>query len=180
MTFKGGIQPGMTAFDEESRDLDTSLKQISKSLAQTYDQFEVVHQFNHAQKMQWVGDDCFGFAPDGGAWFLDDELVAVFEAKKQNASGNAQERWWDNACTAQFINNTVRYHTFCRGSGCATNAPLHRLSRKAPLMLGTNFTFSLSETGFTKYQIESQMRAILDDLLKMHTHRLNFSQFDII
>lgn len=168
MTFRGGIQPGTTAFDTESRDLDASVKQIAKQLAEEYTQFEVVHQFNYAQKMQWVGDDCFGFAPDGGAWFLNSNLVAVFEAKKQGLAGNAQERWWDNACTAQFINEQVRYHTWCRGQGCDDNAPLHRLSRKAPLMLGTNFTFSLSQTGYTHHEIESQMRAILEEVLNLN------------
>ena len=168
MTFRGGIQPGTTAFDDESRDLDASVKSIAKQLAEEYNQFDVTWIFSHAQKMQWVGDDCFGFAPDGGAWFLNDTLVAVFEAKKQGLGGNAQERWWDNACTARYINESVRYHTFCRGQGCAEKGPLDRLSRKAPLMLGTNFTFSLSQTGFSHQEIESQMRTILEQVLNLY------------
>jgi len=165
MTFRGGIQPGTTAFDAESLDLDTSVKAIAKQLAQEYTQFSTIWQMNHAQKMAWVGDDCFGFAPDGGAWFYRDELVAVFEAKKQGLAGNAQERWWDNACTAKYINDDVRYHTFCRGPGCAVNGPLERLNRKAQLMLGERFTFSLNEAGFAPVEIETQMRSILEQVL---------------
>jgi len=168
MTFRGGIQPGTTASSEESRELDRMVKTVAKKLLQEYTQFQVIKRFTHAQKMQWVGDDCFGFEPDGYSWFLNDQLVAVFEAKKQNLKGNVQERWWDNACTARYINDSVLYHTWCRGEGCVEGGPLHRLSRKAPLMLGTNFTFSLSQTGFTQQEIESQMRSILEQLLNLN------------
>ena len=34
--------------------------------------------------------------PDGLAWFWDGELIAVFEAKKQQNRGNAIERWYKN------------------------------------------------------------------------------------
>ena len=40
--------------------------------------------FNKQMKIDLVGDACFGFAPDGGVWFKDGKLVAVFEAKKLN------------------------------------------------------------------------------------------------
>lgn len=168
MTFRGGIQPGTTASSKESRELDRNVKTVAKKLLQEYTQFRVIKRFSHAHKMQWVGEDCFGFQPDGYAWFINDQLVAVFEAKKQGIEGNVQERWWDNACTAQFINKDVRYHTWCRGEGCVTGGPLHQLSRKAQLMLGTNFTFSLSQTGFTLQEIESQMRSTLEEVLNLN------------
>jgi len=163
---KGGIQPGTTAWTEESKLLDASLRDIAKLLVEEYPQLKVVFRHSHDLKVKLVGEDCFGFAPDGGAWYTeDDTLLAVFEAKHQQNGGNAQERWWDNACTARHINDEVRYHTFCSGLGCTQGAPLERLSRKARLMLGEGYTFSLSQGGHTTADIAHQMRTILDETL---------------
>ena len=123
----------------------------------------VIHGYE--DKIKYVGDNCFGFAPDGGAWFKGDKLVAVFEAKKQGLGGNAYERWWDNACTAKHINPDVVYVTFCSGPGSAQGQWLDNLRRKANIMLGENFKFYMSPEGFTFDQVSAIMQETLEGTL---------------
>lgn len=155
--FKGGIQNGTTAFDAESKRLDAYLKETYKSLKEELTDFECVSQFTKEMKLKYVGDDCFGFAPDGGAWFKNGELVAVFEAKKQGEQGNAYERWWDNAITAKHLNENVRYITFCTGAGAAEGKCLDKLARKAKIMLGENFITHLKVEPFTEQEVRDIM-----------------------
>lgn len=151
-TFKGGIQKGTTAWDEQSVKLDKCLKKARDHLAEQYANdtrnstkcLRVVKQFSTEDKITYVGDNCFGFAADGGAWFKNNKLVVVFEGKKQGRGGNAYERWWDNACTAKYINKDVIYVTFCVGEGAEKDQGLDKLRRKAQIMLGDNFKFHLS------------------------------------
>ena len=159
--FRGGIQTGTTAFDEQSTKLDVQAKTARDNLAEAFDGITMVKQFSKQQKLDLVGDDCFGFAPDGGAWFRNDKLVAAFECKKQGLGGNAYERWWDNAMTAKHINPDVVYVTFCSGPGAAAGEGLDKLRRKAQIMLGDNFIFHMSVDGFTQQQIEKIMVDIL-------------------
>jgi len=155
--FKGGIQNGTTAFDAESKRLDVYLKETYKSLKEELTEFECVSQFTKEMKLKYVGDDCFGFAPDGGAWFKNGELVAVFEAKKQGEQGNAYERWWDNAITAKHLNENVKYITFCTGDGAAEGKCLDKLARKAKIMLGENFITHLKVEPFTEQEVRDIM-----------------------
>lgn len=159
--FKGGIQAGTVAWDESSLLVDKLLKEGYKTLSNEFKNLKSYKQFTKAMKLQYVGDDCFGFAPDGGAWFKDGKLVAVFEAKKQNEGGNAYERWWDNASTAKYLNPDVIYVTFCSGRGAKKDNCLDKLKRKANIMLGKNFEFYLSETGFTSEYVLDVMRQTL-------------------
>lgn len=151
--FKGGIQLGTTAFDAESKLLDKQLKECRDEV--TLEGFEVVSQFTKQMKEDLVGDDCFGFAPDGGAWFKNGKLVAVFEAKKQGESGNAYERWYDNADTAKYINPDVVYVTFCTGAGAAPGKCLDKMRRKATITKGKNFKFYMKPEGFTKLEVKN-------------------------
>ena len=160
----GGIQPGTTAWDADSRKLDVSLREVAKQLALELPTFDVSFRLSKQQKIDLAGEDCFGFSPDGGAWFLNGKMVAVFEAKKQGLSGNAQERWWDNAVTAKHINPHIVYHTFCSGPGCEYSGPLGRLERKAQLMLGDLYTFTLNESGHTDEEIYAAMHYILSGI----------------
>jgi len=160
--FKGGIQAGTTAFDDDSKRLDVYLKECRDEI--TLEGMNKVNQFNEQMKMELVGDNCFGFAPDGGAWFKDGKLVAVFEAKKQGRQGNAYERWWDNASTARFINPDVKYVTFCTGAGAAVNECLDKLRRKAQRMFGENFIFHNQVEPFTKRQVCDIMRDVLEGI----------------
>ena len=77
--FNGGIQSGTTAYDDKSKKLDVSLKESRDAIIGT-NNLSCKKRFVKEDKTKYVGDDCFGFEPDGGAWFLGDKLVAVFEA----------------------------------------------------------------------------------------------------
>lgn len=161
--FKGGIQAGTTAFDKDSKLLDKQLKEARVKLSNNENNtLTCVAKFSKEQKLNLVGDDCFGFAPDGGAWFKDGNLVAVFEAKKQGLRGNAYERWWDNAVTAKHINPDVVYVTFCSGPGAAPGECLDKLRRKANIMMGENYKFYMSPEGFTF----NEVYAIVEETLK--------------
>jgi len=161
--FKGGIQAGTTAFDTDSKKLDIQAKDARDLLAEQFDDITMVKQFNKEMKMVLVGDDCFGFAPDGGAWFKNGKLVACFECKKQGLGGNAYERWWDNAMTAKFINEDVVYVTFCSGPGAASGEGLDKLRRKAQIMMGNNFVFHMSVDGFTDDFVLEEMKKVLEN-----------------
>lgn len=160
--FRGGIQKGTTAFDDASKTLDESAKMARTTLAVEFPSLTMVKQFSKEMKMKLVGDDCFGFSPDGGAWFdAEENLVAVFECKKQGTAGNAYERWWDNAVTAKHINKDVTYVTFCSGEGAKEGNCLDKLRRKAKIMMGERFIFEMSPTGFSTKEIEEMMRITL-------------------
>ena len=161
--FKGGIQKGTTAFDEASTKLDVQAKDARDLLSESFDNITMVKQFTNDMKIELVGDNCFGFAPDGGAWFKDSKLIACFECKKQGLGGNAYERWWDNAMTAKFINADVKYVTFCSGPGAAEGQGLDKLRRKAQIMMGNNFEFHMSVDGFSFYEIYDIMKKVLSD-----------------
>lgn len=162
--FRGGIQAGTVAWDNDSLTLDKILKESYNILSREKHSLKCYKMFTTEMKIKYLGDDCFGFAPDGGAWFRDDKLVAVFEAKKQNENGNAYERWWDNASTAKYINPEVAYVTFCSGRGTRKDHCLDKLKRKATIIMGKTFTFHLSETGFTQRYVEKVMREVLESV----------------
>lgn len=157
--FNGGIQTGTTAFDSQSKKLDKVLKECRDNI--NVNGFTCVRQFTKQMKIDLVGENCFGFAPDGGAWFYNGKMVAVFEGKKQNKQGNAYERWWDNAVTAKHINPDVKYITLCSGEGAASGECLDRLRVKAGIMMGDNYVFHMSPDGFTR---EQTMKIISDTL----------------
>lgn len=159
--FKGGIQSGTTAFDKDSKLLDKQLKEARDNVSSN---LRMVKMFSKADKIKYLGDACFGFAPDGGAWFKGDELVAVFEAKKQGLGGNAYERWWDNATTAQYINPNVRYVTFCSGPAAEVNEGLDKMRRKAAVVLGENFEFYMSVNGFTYNEVHAIVQKTLEEV----------------
>jgi hypothetical protein len=160
--FNGGIKANEVAWDDESLKLDNYLKDAAKALKEDFPLLRMVSRMNKADKVKYVGDNCFGFAPDGAAWFLGDKLVAAFEAKKQGKGGNAYERWWDNASTAKYINEDVTYVTFCTGEAALPDGGLDKMRRKASIMLGEGFQFHMSPEGFTYKQVEKLMRNVLE------------------
>jgi len=162
--FNGGIQKNTTAFDDESFRLDKYLKDASKELSNIFTDYTHISLMKENMKIDLVGDACFGFAPDGGAWFKDGILVAAFEAKKQGQTGNACERWWDNAVTAKHINEDVIYVTFCSGAGAEQGQVLDKLRRKARIMMGDNYIFHMSVDGFSYQDIKNKMTEILDKI----------------
>lgn len=162
--FRGGLQKAGVAWDEKSRQLDENLKRSRDKLKVKYEKLKCFNRLSKEQKYLLVGDNCFSFAPDGGAWFDNEgKLLAAFEAKKQGKLGNAYERWWDNAITAKHINKDVVYVTFCSGKGADTNECLDKLKRKAEIMMGSNYRFHLSPEGFTEQEIYDIMSRVLEN-----------------
>ena len=166
--FNGGIQNGTTAYDRDSHKLDQQVKNCRDKLQRQFPQLTMVTRLSKEQKIQLVGDDCFGFAPDGGCWFKDGKLIAVFEAKKQGRAGNAHERWWDNAVTAKYINPDVYYITFCTREGAKEGECLEKMSRKAKIMMGSRYRFHLQPEGFTETEVFELMQETLQTVELSH------------
>ena len=53
--------------------------------------------------------------PDGGAFYINNKLTIVFEAKYQQKKGNAIERWYKNNYISRIINPDVSYITIGAG-----------------------------------------------------------------
>jgi hypothetical protein len=168
--FKGGIKIGTTAYDKHSKKLNNILKNIKNKLKSEYQNLECISQFDHNLKVKLLGKDCFGFAPDGGAWFKNGILRLVIEGKKQNKRGNAYERWFKNADIARYININVIYLTFCVGEGAAKGECLYKLGELAMRVYGIgtrkneNFKFHYSVNGFTKEEIEKVIRREIESI----------------
>ena len=126
-TFKGGIQRGTTAFDEQSKAMDDNAKSamfhVANILSSTYPDLIVQSKLDQSQIPGGIGS-C---APDGGVWFYKGELIACFESKKQNDKGNAIERWYKNNFIVRAINPTATYVTFASGTGVTAGNPIHRI-----------------------------------------------------
>ena len=160
--FKGGIQKGQNATDTHARKLDKQCKEIRDRLVNEFPNLTMKrklpkHMFpNHKGACE----------PDGGAWFLDGVLVAVFEGKKQGLGGNAIERWFKNNFICRKLNPSVSYVTFCVGEGAGQDRVIHNTLDIAhekgfnEFFAGENSCF-LSEGGFTDEEIYNTMRKAL-------------------
>lgn len=126
-TFKGGIQRGTTAFDEQSKAMDDNAKaamiRVADALKALYPGLKVQSKLDQSQIPGGIGS-C---APDGGVWFYNGELIACFESKKQGDKGNAIERWFKNNFIVRAINPTATYVTFASGEGVIAGNPIHRI-----------------------------------------------------
>jgi hypothetical protein len=126
-TFKGGIQKGTTAFDEQSKAMDDNAKaamfHVANILSSTYPELIVQSKLDQSQIPGGIGS-C---APDGGVWFYKGELIACFESKKQGDKGNAIERWFKNNFIVRAINPMATYVTFASGAGVIAGNPIHRI-----------------------------------------------------
>ena len=109
--FKGGIQRGTVATDTVAKKLDKQCKTLKESIS--IEGLTMQKKIYQDQIPGGVG----ACEPDGGAWFKDGKLVAVFEGKKQGKKGNAIERWFKNNYICRKINPDVSYVTFCTGEG---------------------------------------------------------------
>lgn len=160
--FRGGIQSGSCATDDMARGLDVSCKEVWRSLSEEYDSFGVQRKLRQDQ----VPGGLVGCEPDGGAWFLNGRLVAVFEGKKQGVRGNAIERWYKNQFVCRTMNPSVCYVTFAVGEGARSGEVIERILSPAHERFNEfipcgNSCF-LSPEGFTKEEIERIMRKVLD------------------
>jgi len=122
--FNGGIQNGTVATDARARKLDDQCQQLKreifKELKHAYPQLKMQAKLRQDQIPGGIG----ACAPDGGAWFFNDVLIAVFEGKKQQNRGNAIERWFKNNFVCRTINPDVSYVTFCTGEGAYDNGQI--------------------------------------------------------
>jgi hypothetical protein len=125
--FRGGIQLGTTAFDALSKKMDNNAKkaaQVAFELLQVkYPELTFQKKLNKSQIPGGIGS-C---APDGGVWFYNGRVIAVFESKKQNDKGNAIERWYKNHFIIRAISATATYVTFASGKGVIVGNPIHRI-----------------------------------------------------
>jgi len=162
--FKGGIQAGTTAWDKDSLKLDGDLHQIAVELREEFPNLDYVFKLSKQQKIDLLGDDCFGFSPDGGAWFSNGKLVAAFEAKKQGVNGNAIERWWKNASIAECINPDIKYITFCSGQGAKKGEVLDKTRKLAKIIKGENFKFFMNADGFDTKKMKTIVKNTLESI----------------
>jgi len=126
-TFKGGIQKGTVAFDEQSKAMDDNAKSAMNVafvlLSAKYPGLSVDKKLDQSSIPGGIGS-C---APDGGVWFYNGELIACFESKKQGDKGNAIERWYKNNFIVRAINPYATYVTFASGAGVIAGNPIHRI-----------------------------------------------------
>lgn len=166
--FKGGIQKGTVATDARARKLDKQCKHLMQDvysvLKKTYPKLTVQKKLTKTQIPGEIG----ACAPDGGAWFYDGLLIAVFEGKKQQDRGNAIERWFKNNFICRKVNPEVSYVTFCTGEGAYADGQIGKALNIAHLFgfnqyhPGDNSTF-LSVDCFTKEFINDIMIEVISE-----------------
>ena len=167
-----GIQKGQVATDALARKLDYQCKNQSKKLyerlSSLYPKLKYQSKLNQSQIPGGVG----GCEPDGGLWFYDDLLIAVFEGKKQQNKGNAIERWFKNYYICKEINDDLSYVTFCTGEGVNGVIP-KALNVAHPKgwneYYGGKNSCYLSEEGFADDHIYNVMEeVILERISNLH------------
>jgi len=162
--FKGGIQKGTVAMDADASKLDKQCKLIAKELAEELADTGLVYQRKLTQAQ--IPGNLAGCEPDGGAWFYDGKLIAIFEAKKQQDAGNAIERWFKNQYIGRAINPDMDYVTFCVGEGAYKHGVMGKsLSVAHPDGFNKYVPYGnscyMSIDGFTTRRIKQLMKKIL-------------------
>lgn len=159
----GGIQKGMVATDTQARKLDNQCKFLKEELASQFPTLTMQRKLRQDQIPSGVG----ACEPDGGVWFKDGELFAIFEAKKQQDRGNAIERWFKNNYIARAINPNVHYITFAVGQGASNNGVITKALNIAHMdgfdtfVPNKNSCFRQVE-GFTDEEIRTIMIEVLN------------------
>lgn len=164
--FKGGIQKGTVATDARARKLDDQCKHLKEEvysvLSKIYPELVLQKKLTKAQIPGGIG----ACEPDGGAWFYNGVLIAVFEGKKQQDKGNAIERWFKNNYICRKINPEVSYVTFCTGEGAYAGGQIGKALNIAHLFgfnqynPGENSAF-LNTDCFTKEFINATMIEVI-------------------
>ena len=160
--FNGGIQNGTVATDARARKLDEQCKHqkedVYAELKKIYPELTLQKKLRKDQIPGGKG----ACEPDGGAWFYNDVLIAVFEGKKQQDRVNAIERWFKNNYICRKINPDVSYVTFCTGEGAYDDGQIGKALSVAHLEgfdqynAGDNSAY-LNTDCFTKQQINTIM-----------------------
>ena len=164
--FNGGIQKGTVATYARARKLDEQCKHLMQDvysvLKKIYPKLTVQKKLTKAQIPGGIG----ACEPDGGAWFYNGVLIAVFEGKKQQDKGNAIERWFKNNFICRKINPEVSYVTFCTGEGAYAGGQIGKALNIAHLFgfnqynPGENSAF-LNTDCFTKEFINAIMIEVI-------------------
>ena len=160
--FNGGIQNGTVATDARARKLDEQCKHQKEDV---YSVLKLIYPELTLQKKlrkDQIPGGKGACEPDGGAWFYNNILIAVFEGKKQQDRGNAIERWFKNNYICRKINPDVSYVTFCTGEGAYDDGQIGKALSVAHLEgfnqynAGDNSAY-LNTDCFTKQQINTIM-----------------------
>ena len=162
-TFRGGIKKGTTAFDALSKSNDKIIKIASKKISK---ELPTGLQYYKKIPKEYIPGGVGACEPDGGCYFLYDELVCVFEMKKQNDAGNAIDRWFKNNYICRTISPYVSYVTFACGDGAKPNAIIPRTLNIAHLKGFNQFnlydnSLFLKPEGFTEEELYDMMTGIL-------------------
>ncbi len=168
-TFNGGIQKGTVATDPRARLLDEQCKHIKDSVLEQlqalYPQLTLQRKLTKDQIPGGKG----ACEPDGGAWFYNGVLIAVFEGKKQQDRGNAIERWFKNNFICRKINPDVSYVTFCTGEGAYEDGTIGKALNIAHLSgfnqynPGDNSAYLTTNYGFTAEFIGEVMIEVITE-----------------
>lgn len=165
---RGGLRKGHSgASDAASKKIDENLRRIRNKLAVDLSAVSGLTMEVRIPKI----DTHTPCAPDGGAWYYERKLVAVFEAKKQQDAGNAIERWYKNMYRCRNLNPHVSYVTFCRGAGAYPQGQIGTLLHVAHQQ-GWNEYFPeknscwLSLSGFTFDWLYNTMREIIEERIQ--------------
>jgi hypothetical protein len=166
LRFKGGIQNGTVATDARARKLDKQCKHLKRDvyelLKKTFPKLTIQNKLTKEQIPGGKG----ACQPDGGAWFYDGVLIAIFEGKKQQDRGNAIERWYKNNYIARKVNPDVSYVTFCTGEGAYEDGKIGKALHVAHLSgynqynPGDNSAF-LNTDCFTEEEIRDRMIKVI-------------------
>ena len=166
--FCGGIQNGTVATDARARKLDDQCKDLKDEvyveLKKIYPELVLQKKLTKAQIPGGIG----ACEPDGGAWFYNGVLIAVFEGKKQQDRGNAIERWFKNNYICRKINPEVSYVTFCTGEGAYAGGQIGKALNIAHLFgfnqynPGENSAF-LNTDCFIKQEINTIMIQVISE-----------------
>ena len=158
-----GLQKGHNgAMDTAAKTIDSNLRIIRDDLLK---ELSIDKRLSMKKRIgnEFTKTPC---QPDGGAWYYDDVLIAVFEAKKQGDIGNAIERWYKNEYVCRKINKDVSYVTFCCGEGAYENGTIGKTLDIAhdsifnEYRAGKNSSW-LSKEGFSADFIKGKVREII-------------------
>ena len=160
--FNGGIQNGTVATDARARKLDEQCKHQKEDVYAELNKIYPVLTLQKKLRKDQIPGGKGACEPDGGAWFYNNVLIAVFEGKKQQDRGNAIERWFKNNYICRKINPDVSYVTFCTGEGAYDDGQIGKALSVAHLEgfdqynAGDNSAY-LNTDCFTKQQINTIM-----------------------
>jgi hypothetical protein len=156
---------GAVASTEESVYLDNLLKETSQKIANNN------KRFRFSSRIYFNDNDSMGtinyIIPDGGAFYIGDKLLAVFEAKKQGPKGNAIERWYKNNAWCRLINKDVSYITFCSGY-VEKDSPLYRILypfHNGDLGIVDSFSKGKNSVYFQEYWTAQEVKDIMQEIL---------------